>query len=385
MVMRVAQGHRSFAARPRKASMRRKGRTRDVKETTGAMSWEPVQPPAAAPSGAAAFRPLSIGELFDRAFSIYFRHMLTFAAILFVATVPYAVIALLQIYVQRDILDAYTGLLDGFIKHPGTPPDLSKIASAASAQDPMTMVSAYLLAGLGYIVILFVLPLANAAVVSGVSRAYLGLPVRFRQCYEDAFKRWGYVLLLTLVWLGVLIPVMFVAFFAFIILVLVIAAFAGALGTAGAIVGSIIGIVFFFAFFVLTVMGYMAFASSFIACVLEKADPIRAFVLGITRIFGGGMFWRSLLVALSIACVYVGYVLVAAILAVLALYLTKSFYLYFAVAQLMNLFYVAFAFVIVSIYYYDTRIRREGFDIQMLADQLAATKAEKPTPPAATA
>ncbi|HEV2909165.1 MAG TPA: hypothetical protein VGX02_07795 [Candidatus Eremiobacteraceae bacterium] len=382
--MSVAQGHRSFAARPRKASMRRKGRTRDVQETTGAMSWEPVQPPAAAPSGAAAFRPLSIGELFDRAFSIYFRHMLTFATVLFVATVPYALIVLLQLYVQRDILAADMSLLDGLIKHPSTPPDLSKLASAAAAQNPMSMVSSLMLSLLGYVVILVVLPLANAAVVSGVSRAYLGLPVRFRQCYEDAFKRWGWVLLLTGVWVGVLLPTSLFAFVIFFILVAVIAAFVGALGTAGAIIGSIIGIVSFFAFFVLTVMGYMAFASSFIACVLEKADPIRAFVLGITRIFGNGLFWRSLLVALSIACVYVGYVLVAAILAFLVLWLTKSFYLYFAIAQLMNLFYIAFAFVIVSIYYYDTRIRREGFDIQMLADQLAATKADKPTPPAAT-
>jgi len=70
---------------------------------------------------------------------------------------------------------------------------------------------------------------------------------------------------------------------------------------------------------------------------------------------------------------YVGFVIVAIVLAGLSVYLTRSFFLYVAIAQFINVFYVAFAIVVVSVYYYDIRIRREGFDIQMLADQLAAS------------
>jgi hypothetical protein len=354
------------------------------------MSWDAPKTPAPmpAPSGPPPLRPLSIGELFDRAFTIYFRNILTFAAVLFVATVPLAIVWYAQLQLQSDLLNAYSGLLDSFVKHPGTPPDLTKLQDAVANQSPLKTLAVYMLSAVNYLVALVVLPLANAAVVSGVSRAYLGLPVRFRLCYADAIKRWGYVLLLSLLWVAVLILLMFAFFFIFLLLTLIIVGLAAGLHVFGAIVGALIGIAFTIAFVGLAVMGYMAFASSFIACVLEKLDPVRSFTVGVTRIFGRDLFWRSMTVALFIALVFIGFSLVASFLALLALYFTKSWFLYLAIAQVINVFYVGFAFVLVSLYYYDIRIRREGFDIQLLADQLAATTpatsptaAEPPTPP----
>jgi len=125
-------------------------------------------------------------------------------------------------------------------------------------------------------------------------------------------------------------------------------------------------------------MGYMAYASSFIACVLEKLDPVRSFTVGVTRMFRRELFWRSMAVALFIALVFMGFSLVASFTALLALYFTKSWFLYLAIAQVINVFYVGFAFVLVSLYYYDIRIRREGFDIQLLADQLATPTPKTP-------
>lgn len=339
------------------------------------MSWDPDQKPASPPSGAAALRPLSIGELFDRAFSLYARHILTFASILFVATIPYALIALMQLYLQRGILDAYASLLDAFLKHPSSPPDMTGVIDAVSKQNPATVLGSYALSGLTYLVLLFVLPLANAAVVSGVSRAYLGLPVRFRVCYQDAFKRWGHVLILTVLWAIVAIPVFFIVFFLFMLIVIGLVGVATVLHAVGAVLAIIVGVALVLAITGLAVMGYMAFASSFVACVLEKADPLRSFALGFSRIFGGGLFTRSLLVALAIAAVYAGFTGVAVVIALVTLALTKSFFLYFAIAQIINVVYVGFAFVVVSLYYYDVRIRREGFDIKVLADQLAAPPA----------
>ncbi|HME81603.1 MAG TPA: hypothetical protein VKF82_05960 [Candidatus Eremiobacteraceae bacterium] len=346
------------------------------------MSWDAPQTPASmlAPSGPPVLRPLSIGELFDRGFTLYFRHILTFAAVLFVATVPLVIIAYFQLLLQRDVLDAYAGLLDSAIRHPGTPPDLTKVQAAVAGFNPASMLAVYALSGLNYLVALIVLPLANAAVVSGVSRAYLGLPVRFKLCYADAIKRWGYVMLLSLLWVFVLIGLGMAFFVVFLLLTFIIVALAAGLHVVGAIIGALIGIAFVIASVGLAVMGYMAFASSFIACVLEKVDPVRAFTVGVTRIFGRELFWRSMAVALFIALVFVGFSLVASFLALLALYLTKSWFLYLAIAQIINVFYVGFAFVLVSLYYYDIRIRREGFDIQLLAEQLSATA--PPTPPA---
>ncbi|MBV8282196.1 MAG: hypothetical protein JO347_09055, partial [Candidatus Eremiobacteraeota bacterium] len=245
------------------------------------------------PAAPPPLRPLSIGELFDRAFSLYFRHILVFAAVLFVVAIPYAAIALLQLYLQHGILDAYAAIIDSAIKHPSTPPDLSGVLSAAQNENMGTMLAAYAVSALGYVLILFALPLANAAVVSGVSRAYLGLPVRFRYCYQDAFRRYGYVLLLTFLWLLVLGVILTAAFFVLIVLMVGLTAIAMGLHVVGAIIAGIVGVALSIAAVLFIVLAYMAFASSFVACVLEKADPIRSFVLGVTRIFGGGLFVRS--------------------------------------------------------------------------------------------
>ncbi|HZV79728.1 MAG TPA: hypothetical protein VFF60_09000 [Candidatus Binatus sp.] len=339
-------------------------------------SWDPVQTPGLAPAPAAAapaLRPLSIGELFDRAFSLYFRHILTFAAVLFVATIPYAIVALLQLYMQRDILSAYVNLIQGVIQHPTTPPDVSSLDAAISKESIPAMMGSYALSAISYLVALFILPLANAAVVAGVSRAYLGLPVRFRVCYQDAFRRWGYVLLLTLLWLIVAIPVIAIAMFGWIFAIIAVAALGVALRTVGIIIASIVGIALTLICIALAVMSYMAFGSSFVACVLEKADPIKSFTLGVTRVFSRDLFARSLWVATGLIFIYIGFAIVAAVIGGLSVWLTKSLFFYVATAQIINVFFIALAFVVVSLYYYDTRIRHEGFDIQVLADQLAGS------------
>lgn len=344
-----------------------KGRSRETKERRR-MAFSS---PASSRLGPSSLRPLSIGELFDRAFSIYFRHLLTFAAILLVMVAPFALLQFFQLGLSRDLLDAYLSIFDSALKHPSTPPDLTKLDAAMKAQSPVTEMASVALAGLSYLFAFFAFPLANAAVVSGVSRAYLGLPVRFRLCYQDAIRRWAYALLLMLLWLIVFVFAIGFVFVGMLLTVLFIALLGTALQTAGFIIGGLLGLVLGLGMVGLLIMGYMAFAASFIACVLEKVDPISAFSLGVTRIFGGGLFGRSLLVALAVALVFIGISLIAAFVDVLTLYFTKNWFLYLALAQVLNVLYVAFAFVLVSVYYYDIRIRREGFDLQLLADQLA--------------
>jgi hypothetical protein len=331
--------------------------------------FPPSIPPTAPP-----LRPLSIGELFDRAVSIYFRHIVVFSAILLAIVAPIALFQFLQLTLTHNLLDAYLNIFDSALKHPSTPPDLTKLDEAVKAQSPYAEMASLALSGLTWLFSFFALPLANAAVVSGVSRAYLGLPVRFKLCYQDAVRRWGHALLLTLLWLIVLVVFLLFMFFGMVLAAVFIAALGAALQTFGFIVGGIIGLLLGLAVVSLVVMSYMAFASSFIACVLENVDPIRAFTLGITRIFGGGMFRRSFVVAVFMAFVFIGVSIVAGFLDLLTLYFTKSWFLYIAIAQVLNVLYVAFAFVLVSIYYYDIRIRREGFDLQLLADQLSAPK-----------
>ncbi|MBV8165079.1 MAG: hypothetical protein JOZ91_12520, partial [Candidatus Eremiobacteraeota bacterium] len=46
-----------------------------------------------------------------------------------------------------------------------------------------------------------------------------------------------------------------------------------------------------------------------------------------------------------------------------------------------SLFFTPFALVTAAVFYYDIRIRHEGYDLQMMADRFAAPAATTPTSP----
>ncbi len=341
------------------------------------MAWDSRNVPAVAASAAGAaagLRPLSIGELFDRAFNVYFRNILTFSAILLVMLLP---LVLLQYFIYKDSMNASLDLFQAIIQHPGTPPDMSKIEAVQG--DPLVQFG---LSMLYYGLAFFTVPLANAAVVSGISRAYLGMPVRFADCYRHAFSRWGWVLLLVFLWGIVTFFLFFALAFGGVLLAVILTGVAQLLRTPGEILAAVVGIALFLAFVALVVMGYMAYASSFTATVLEKIDPIRAFTLGVSRIFGGHQFWRSFVVAWALVFLGLAFALVTAIAGGLISLATKSAVFYLLCAYIAQVFYTALAFAVVAVYYYDIRIRREGFDLQLLADQIAASAAPRPAPPA---
>lgn len=317
------------------------------------------------PVAAAALnlRPLSIGELLDRAFSLFFKNIIPLLSLLAVVIIPMAV---LQYFMVKDLLGLEMNLITQAISHPTKTPDPSEL----NALNAAALRSQPLLA-LNYVFLLILLPLSNAAVVVGISHAYLGQQIRFKDCYAVALRRWFALLLLIFMWIltaaGVFLTGFFILLFVFAALAFVGAALKG-LGAAIVIIAVIIAMC---AFIGILIMGYMTFASSLVALMLEGVDPIRAFVLGFDRIFGGGLFWRSALMSLAISLLSIGFALVAAGIGALLAYLTKSPFLYVAIGGFANLVFLALAFVIVALYYYDVRIRREGFDLQVLTDQLA--------------
>lgn len=313
---------------------------------------------------ALSLRPMSIGELLDRAFTLYFRHAFSLLALLVVVAVP---VALVQYFATKDVLDAYVAILTQVLKSPNQPPDVSKMQAAAAGVGPLT--------GFYYLLVLVALPLAQAAVIAGVSRAYLGMPVRFVDCYRVALRRWFHILVLIVLWFIAAVSAFFTLGFAIVLVGIAFVALMSLLKTAGAVIAAVFGIALAIAIAGLAVMVYMAFAASFIATVLENVDPVRAFALGFARLFGGGLFWRSVGVSFAVFALYFGVGIVTIAVAAGLFWLTKSAFVYVAVANLANLFFLAFALIVVALYYYDIRIRREGFDLQLLAEQLAVASA----------
>jgi hypothetical protein len=309
-------------------------------------------------------RPLSIGEILDRAFSICFRHFIAFASLVAVIVGP----QLLFYYLgARDMLSATTDML-GEATSTGAPP---------VPMDPNKMLALYA-NGAPYFLILAVLavlvvPLSNAAVVSGVSRAYLGLPVRFAQCYADAFPRWRALILLMLLWLAAVMLASITFVLAFAILGAALAFMGSLLGTVGLVVAIVIGVAVGAGCLLLAFELYLAAAYSFVAAVLEGVGAGFAFRSGFQRVFGEGQFWRSAGIAAALFGIIIGFELIGATIGMAAIAIAHSYALEFVMNGLIGAFTYPFLFAVVAVSYYDVRIRREGFDLQMLAAQLGAT------------
>jgi len=316
-------------------------------------------PPNAEGAAALSLRPLPLGELLDRAFTLYFRNIIPFSALLAVVLVPSIIVSYLQ---TRDILSFYITTVQHAISSPGSTPDLSALSSLGTSPA---------LTGIQFLLGLVVIPMSYGAVVVGVSRAYLGLPVTFADSYRPAMRRWLAMLILIVLW----IVLAFVAIVAITIVILGIGLAAGALASVlgssilGAL-GALFILVLSLAFFGLTIMLYLTSAISFISVVLEQIDPFRALTEAFARVFGGAAFWRGFALAVALAGIYMGAFLVLAGGGALIAYITKTPAIYIIFVGLMQLFFVPFAVVTAAVYYYDLRIRREGFDLQMLIERV---------------
>jgi hypothetical protein len=332
------------------------------------MSFDPGAG-VSAQSAVRELRPLSIGEMLDRAFSICFKNMLPFLAIVTIVFIPQIVF---YYFGMKDMFGMWSDMM-GSISTGADPSSLSpeKILQAEANGSPFIFFAS--------LIAVFLIPLSNAAVVSGVSRAYLGLPVRFVQCYADAWPRWGQLILLTLTWFAAIFGALIVFFIAFFIVAAAVAAMIGLLGTVGTIVGVLIGIAVGIVGLLMVFQLYLAAAYSFVAAVLEGTPFIMAFSSGFQRVFGEGQFWRSLAISAAIFGIIFGLELIAGIVGAITIAFTKSFALEFVVSGLVGALCYPFLFAVVAVSYYDVRIRREGFDLQMLAAQLTAAPPPPPT------
>lgn len=323
-------------------------------------------PPSGATPEVRALRPLSIGEILDRGFSIVFRHFIPFAAIVLVVTGPQL---LFTYFGFKDVFSLAFGPLLNMPTTGGQPPQI----------DPQKMLDAYaqggpyLAAVIG--IALFFVPLSNAAVVSGVSRAYLGMPVRFADCYRDAVKRWLPLVLLVLLWFVAAIGAYIAIVIATFVVALSSVGLFSLLHTVGAVVAGVVIFAAVIALIVFGLMVYLAFAYSFTATTLEGLGPGDGFVSGFRRVFGEGQFRRSFGIACALAGIFIGVSLVVDVLAYLAIFIVHSLVIQIVVQSVIGAFAYPFAFAVVAVSYYDVRIRREGFDLQLLAGQLGSGRA----------
>jgi hypothetical protein len=329
-------------------------------DTPGIPPPPPGYPPGAAPgaywSGYApapggALRPRGIGELLDGSFSLYRRNFLLLVAIAAVVQVPFAIVQLI-VFSLADLGNRFNSLQD----LSRTAPNQGVLTPAQNAQ--LTGDVGAFLAYLGVVFVLqflVVYPLSQAATTSAVSARYLDQPTTVGSSYRAAFSRWrpliAMVLWLTLVIVGTL----------------GVAVLLGALTGSGAV--AVIFILAGLAFFIVVVVRTTLAPQ---AIVIERLSG-RAGLRRSWRLTEGS-FWRVLgiRVLLWLLQVIMGLVLSLPFTAIASA--TASPGTQQMISQIVQavttIFVAPITLVTLTLLYYDLRIRREGFDIEMLASSL---------------
>lgn len=303
-------------------------------------------------------RPLGFGEIFDRAVTLYIRNLVPFVAIVMVLVVPLSLLQYIVDRISQPEFDAWWRI----VQHP---------TQATSTQIPSFINSPlYDVTLLATVLIAFIAwPFALNACAVGVARLYGGRPVEFRSCYAAVLRRgpqiFGMLGFQALIFIGWY----FVTVAAAVIAILLAAAMSALSSVFAAIFGILAFAVVFLVMLPLLAPLVVALAFGMYAIVIEERGAVEALVLGFARVFNRAEFWRATLFAFAMLAVLFGASMMFAGIAFFA-----------AIAHLPgvqailqavpNALVSPFGVVLLSIYYFDVRIRREGFDLEAELDRL---------------
>lgn len=296
---------------------------------------------------------MGVGEWLDATFSLYRRNFVLIASISAVVQIPYALLTLL--------LYEVTGL-GAFVRSPFASFNPQTITPAQEQALLNTFVGVFAVsAALLLVTAVVVLPLGEAATTRSVSDRYLDRPTSLRAAYRAALSRLGSLIVMSLILGGAYI----VCILAIFLVVLIFAALGiGALGAALAVLAVV-------ALIPLLILVAVRTAIAAPAIVLERVSGWR----GLQRSWHlvKGRFWptfgRILLLALISGIVSS---IVAAIIDVpgAAIDPNNSFIYDQLSSAIAAIFVGPITYIGVTLLYYDARIRKEGFDIEMLASSL---------------
>lgn len=311
--------------------------------------WAPAGPGPAGTAG--ALRPHGIGELLDGAFSLYRRNFLLLVAIAAVVQVPFAILSLI-VFEITDIGGRLTSVQDLTRQITNQGNTITPDQQSALLSDVGALVAYF--ATVFILQFLVVYPLSQAATTSAVSARYLDQPTSVRASYAAALSRWRSLVAMVM-WLVLLVA-------APLAVGVLLAVAAGS----GAFLFLVVLAVFVF-YVILLVRSTVAPQ----AVVLEKLGGWA----GIRRSFRltEGAFWRILGIRVLLALIQgiAGGVIALPVSAAVASTGTTTQEVVNQVAQAVIAVFVApITLVTLTLLYYDLRIRREGFDIEMLAASL---------------
>jgi Membrane domain of glycerophosphoryl diester phosphodiesterase len=320
-------------------------------------------------------RPMTIGDMFDAAFRLYRANVLTFIGIVALLQVP---VAIIQFLVQVTLGNGPLTALQRFSARPPTLAPGQNIFDALPLGPLLTFYAITL--GLGAIQYLLVQNLLTGALANAIAQTYLGRPISILSAYGFGARR--YVALIAASLLPFTVGVVLFALF----LGCMIGGLAGlggsiGRGRTGAVAVLLVGLLLF-GLLVLLVLAALFFLVRFLlttqAIVLEGQGPLA----GLRRSWRliGGAFWRTVGIVLLMGLLTYIISAVPAIIASFALALGSGGSLNNVVrnqaittllAQIGLIIGLPLQLGVYTLLYYDLRVRKEGYDLELLAQQAA--------------
>jgi hypothetical protein len=318
-------------------------------------------------------RPMNFGDLLDAAFRLYRAHFLTFVGIAALLQVPLAIVQfLVQVLIGNRALA-------GWIRASGQPPRLrpgESIFDVLPIADFAT--SVLVVASINIVLSLFIQSLLTGALSQAIARGYLGLPITIGSAYRLSARRYVSLILAALVLTGV--PVLLFALVGGGVVGVLLAIASRA--STRVMVG--IGVLLLFAAVLLLLPLQLFFWIRLLlttqAIVLEERGTLE----GLRRSWRlvRGSFWRVLgIVGAMTVLIYI----LAGIPTMIVNFtltavggdpldnLPRNQAITTLVSQLGIILTQPIALTVNTWLCYDLRIRKEGYDIEIMAQQAALT------------
>ncbi len=238
-------------------------------------------------------RPLSIGEILDRAVTLYVRNFALFTLIILTVSLPMAIVQYAFAGNQAQSLQAAITILE----HPAPP---TGAGGPAKPPSPFGGFTAAQIGGLLIVILvaLAVVPFSTNAVAVGVAALYAGHVPTFGTCYAAVLRRWPSVLGTLIAWVGMGLAAYLITVFSLAILVGLGIGVVRA-SPALAIVFAALAVLFALALLALAVMAVLAASFSFFAVCIEGRPVGAAIRSGFARIFAREEGRRALLIGLA--------------------------------------------------------------------------------------
>ena len=314
------------------------------------------------PAGAGLPRPLSIGEILDRAISTYVRRCLPLFVILAITVVP---VTLLQLAAAPG----FTHMSDLFAQ-------MNRLPVGDTVDRNRLMMEALGSINAGSIFALFILwpailfPLTRNAIYTYADRVLDSAPVSIAAAYRASFARWVAQIVVVVGYFAIAIAIGLAVFVLFILIGALVFVAAGR-GTVAGVALLIVAIPFVLAFWLGFALLDVAFELSSVSVALEENNPIRAIGNGWRRTFGRALRRRTIGIALAFSAVEVVGSFALLALSALLQALTHLALLQAVVSAIGQIVISGVLGVFMVAYARDVRLRREGYDLLRAASEPA--------------